>query len=74
MRLFIFLCGFLFATSSFAQQQNPTPDSILAEAAKGRIEMLLAMSDLERYAPQIPSGDELYSFLAIIDKLEVYRV
>lgn len=70
--LYGMLLSFTCAHVGFAQE-SPTPKTVLTESQRGRAEMLITLAEVERYAPQIASSDELYSFISILDDLDVLR-
>lgn len=49
---------------------QPTPREILAQAARGRVDFMRAVSEAERFAPRQPSKEKLYPFVLLLDELE----
>lgn len=48
---------------------SPTPEELVAESRRGRVEMIKVVSDLTSRVPNIPTKEELFPYLLVMDEL-----
>lgn len=51
-------------------RQSLPPEKVLERAKLGRVDYIEVLGDLERLAPNLISGDEIYPYLFILDELK----
>ncbi len=50
---------------------SPSPEELLSESRRGRVEMIKAVSDFTAIVPTIPTKEELFPYLVILDDLSL---
>ena len=66
-RLVFLIWGFVLSTSALAL--SPSPEELLAEARKGRVEFIKVVSDVSGKVSTIPKKEELFPYLLTLDEL-----
>jgi hypothetical protein len=60
----------LLLPSLAGAQKGPSAEQVLERARTGRVEMLLALSDMERFSPVAERKEEVYPYVLILDELD----
>lgn len=61
----------LSLVSTSLQAISPSPEELVAESRRGRVEMIKVVSDLTARIPTVPTKEELYPYLLVLDDLVV---
>lgn len=70
--IIIAIAAWLWSTLLFAI--SPSPEELIQESSRGRLEMIKAVSDLSSRIPTIPTKEELFPYLLILDELSALEV
>lgn len=55
---------------AFTAAADPSPRQVIERSKGGRVAYIRALSDVERFAPRLPSKERLFPYIDILDELE----
>lgn len=64
-----FIVSFVLMFAGDGWAISPSPEELVTESSRGRLEMIKAVSDLTAKIPSVPTKDELFPYLLILDEL-----